>query len=126
MSAAVSLGDTPTHPVSEPVWLVAQRVSDMFRHGWPQSRRGDSDLDQQRSAGKPDLAQAWQRVWRQLGAAAAQAPAQALEAAAGAVQQLQREFSAAAGQQANGSGRQQLALASLSGAMLQRQQEPGR
>lgn len=97
----------------------------MFRHGWPQPTAETED-GVPKPSGKPDLGRALQNVARQLSSAAAHAPAQAREAAAGAVQRLQTARAAcgaAVGQDVSGSGQRQLALACLSSAMLQRQRE---
>ena len=96
----------------------------MFRHGWPQPRTDSLQEDQGVPNSAPDTRHAWQHVARQLRLMAAEVPAQALDAAATALQRLQAACRPDS-QHAVGSDHRQPALASLSGAMLQRQRAAG-
>ena len=96
----------------------------MFRHGWPQPRTDSLQEDQRAPNAAPDTRHAWQHVARQLRLMAAEVPAQALDAAATALQRLQAACRSDI-QHATGSDHRQPALASLSGAMLQRQRTVG-
>lgn len=96
----------------------------MFRHGWPQPSMGSHEEKRSAPTAGPDTRCAWQHVARQLRMAAAGVPAQALDAAATALQRLQTACRPDS-QHASGSDHRQPALASLSGAMLQRQRAAG-
>lgn len=96
----------------------------MFRHGWPQPRTDSLQEDQRAPTAAPDTRHAWQHVARQLRLMAAEVPAQALDAAATALQRLQTACRSDS-QHAIGSDHRQPALASLSGAMLQQQRAAG-